>query len=186
MIAENLLKEPDNEKFRRFKPTNNIIKQRLVDVPGALEYAIAMGFRAEVENFQPFYVHAKARQRELRVGAAMLGEAMTREEEKSKREQTVVANERQSKQSASEKVKLNFEDDRREKQLRDQMERERREAKARADAQAAANNEKRQEKSDGAVISGATRMGKLKLSGQSDTQNNVETDGDSHPSEEEE
>jgi hypothetical protein len=162
-----------------------------------------MGFRAEVENFQPFYVHAKARQRELRVGAAMLGEAMTREEEKSKREQTVVANERQSKQSASEKViihnsislhplirstqvKLNFEDDRREKQLRDQMERERREAKARADAQAAANNEKRQEKSDGAVISGATRMGKLKLSGQSDTQNNVETDGDSHPSEEEE
>lgn len=42
-ISSNLLREPENEKFHKFKPTNNMIKTRLVDQPGALEYAIAVG-----------------------------------------------------------------------------------------------------------------------------------------------
>lgn len=41
-IAENLLREPDNPKFRQFKPTNTIIKRDLVDPKGALEYAVAV------------------------------------------------------------------------------------------------------------------------------------------------
>ncbi|KAI0306981.1 hypothetical protein B0F90DRAFT_1684033 [Multifurca ochricompacta] len=49
-IAENLLREPDNPKFRQFKPTNTIIKRDLVDPKGALEYAVEMGFRAEVQR----------------------------------------------------------------------------------------------------------------------------------------
>jgi hypothetical protein len=43
-ISNNLLKEPDNEKFKRFKPTNPLIKKNLVDVKGALEYAIAVKY----------------------------------------------------------------------------------------------------------------------------------------------
>ncbi len=43
-IAENLLKEPENEKFQRFKPTNALIKKHLVETKGALEYAIAVGW----------------------------------------------------------------------------------------------------------------------------------------------
>lgn len=55
-IAENLLKDPDNPKFRQFKvcsrsthiileltfmkPTNTVIKKNLVETKGALEYAI--------------------------------------------------------------------------------------------------------------------------------------------------
>lgn len=42
MIAENLLREPDNPKFRQFKPTNTIIKRDLVNPKGALEYAVAV------------------------------------------------------------------------------------------------------------------------------------------------
>ena len=41
-MSDNLLREPDNPKFAQFKPTNNAIKKRLVDVKGALEYAVAV------------------------------------------------------------------------------------------------------------------------------------------------
>jgi hypothetical protein len=41
-IATNLIKNPGEDKFLRFKPTNSLIKKNLVDVPGALEYAIAV------------------------------------------------------------------------------------------------------------------------------------------------
>ena len=41
-IAENLLREPDNPKFRQFKSTNTIIKRDLVDPKGTLEYAVAV------------------------------------------------------------------------------------------------------------------------------------------------
>jgi len=40
MIAENLIREPENPKFQQFKPTNNVIKRDLVDSKGALEFAI--------------------------------------------------------------------------------------------------------------------------------------------------
>lgn len=41
-IAENLLNDRENEKFRKFKPTNNLIKKNLVEVKGAVEYAVAV------------------------------------------------------------------------------------------------------------------------------------------------
>lgn len=41
-IAENILREPLNPKFRQFKPTNSMIKRNLVDPKGALEYAVAV------------------------------------------------------------------------------------------------------------------------------------------------
>ncbi|KAH9994121.1 hypothetical protein BJV74DRAFT_717018, partial [Russula compacta] len=75
-IAENLLREPDNPKFRQFKPTNTIIKRNLVDPKGALEYAVAMGFRPEVDHFQPYYIFNNKYMTELHVGAAILREAV--------------------------------------------------------------------------------------------------------------
>jgi hypothetical protein len=36
-LAENLLREPSNPKFQSFKPTNDAIKKRIVEPPGALE-----------------------------------------------------------------------------------------------------------------------------------------------------
>lgn len=75
-IADNLLREPDNAKFRQFKPTNAIIKRDLVDPKGTLEYAVAMGFRPEVDHFQPYYTFNKKYMTELRIGAAILHEAI--------------------------------------------------------------------------------------------------------------
>ncbi|KAH9965740.1 hypothetical protein BC827DRAFT_1179494 [Russula dissimulans] len=75
-IADNLLREPDNVKFRQFKPTNVIIKRDLVGPKGALEYAVAMGFRPEVDRFQPYYTFNKKYMTELRIGAAILHEAI--------------------------------------------------------------------------------------------------------------
>lgn len=46
-ITENLLQEPNNPKFQRFKPTNSVIKRDLVDPKGALEFAIEVRFSFE-------------------------------------------------------------------------------------------------------------------------------------------
>jgi len=127
-IAENLLLDPENAKYQRFKPTNNIIKTSLVEVPGALEYAIAMGFRAEVENFQPYYVHSKRYMRDLRVGASIISEAIERENLKAHRALQNMASEKEARKGVAEKVKMNYLDDRKEKKLRDEMERQRRQA----------------------------------------------------------
>jgi len=75
-IAENLLREPDNPKFRQFKPTNTIIKRDIVDPKGALEYAVAMGFRPEVDRFQPYYTFNDKHVLDLRIGASILREAL--------------------------------------------------------------------------------------------------------------
>ncbi|KAG8690627.1 hypothetical protein FRC11_010296 [Ceratobasidium sp. 423] len=55
-LSENLLSDPENPKFREFKSTNNTIKRSLIEPKGAIEYAIEMGFRATVQDFQPKYV----------------------------------------------------------------------------------------------------------------------------------
>jgi hypothetical protein len=38
-ISENLIREPNIEKYQRFKPTNSVIKRDLMDPKGTLEYA---------------------------------------------------------------------------------------------------------------------------------------------------
>ncbi|KAH8988575.1 hypothetical protein EDB92DRAFT_1871298 [Lactarius akahatsu] len=75
-IAENLLREPENPKFRQFKPTNTIIKRDIVDPKGTLEYVVAMGFRPEVDQFQPYYTFNGKHLPDLRIGAAILREAL--------------------------------------------------------------------------------------------------------------
>ncbi|ELU45826.1 PUB domain-containing protein [Rhizoctonia solani AG-1 IA] len=55
-LAENLLSDPENPKFREFKSTNTTIQRALIDPKGAIEFAIEMGFRATVHEFQPKYV----------------------------------------------------------------------------------------------------------------------------------
>ena len=44
-MAENILREPDNPKFQTFKRENNLIKRRLIEPKGALEYALAVSRR---------------------------------------------------------------------------------------------------------------------------------------------
>lgn len=129
-IAENLLREPDNPKFQRFKPTNTVIKRELVDRKGALEYAIEMGFRPQVENFQPYYAFHKRHIDDLQVGAEILRVFITRYTEHDEREALNKKSEKAVAAAAHEKVKLAFMDDRKTKMQRDEMERQAREARA--------------------------------------------------------
>jgi len=137
-ITENLLREPDNPKFQQFKPTNSIIKRDLVDAKGALEFAVELGFRPEVQNFQPFYTFNRRHMEDLRMGNSILADYIDLETEKQERAARSKKNEKASIEAAAEKVKLAFMDDRRTKLLRDEMEKERRAARVRAAAEQAA------------------------------------------------
>ncbi|KAL5487641.1 hypothetical protein ACEPAI_5749 [Sanghuangporus weigelae] len=132
-ISSNLLREPENEKFQRFKPTNNAIKKRLVDVKGALEYAVAMGFHHKVENFQPLYVFNDRHLEELRIGNEILKETLTREAEKAARaSHSKLPSVKEQQEIERQRIQLQFHEDRLEKQERDK-----REAELRAARQAA-------------------------------------------------
>ncbi|KAL0949526.1 hypothetical protein HGRIS_009577 [Hohenbuehelia grisea] len=129
-IAENLLREPDNPKYQQFKPTNAVIKQKLVDPKGALEYAIALGFRAEVKNFQPYYVFNPRRKDDLLIGAAILKDAIELETSKHDRAVKSKQEEKAAIEAAALKVKLAFMDDRKTKRVNDEREKQLREARA--------------------------------------------------------
>ncbi|KAF8655232.1 hypothetical protein AX16_003138 [Volvariella volvacea WC 439] len=139
LIAENLLREPDNLKYQRFKPTNSVIKRDLMDPKGALEYAIELGFRPQVENFQPYYVFNSRRMNELKIGAAILKEHILREDEKAERAARAKQEEKAAAEAAAAKVKLAFMDDRRSKQLNDEREKELRATRSSSAAQQGAS-----------------------------------------------
>lgn len=131
-ISENLLREPDNPKFQQFKPTNSIIKRDLVDPKGTLEYAIELGFRPEVKNFQPFYTFNPRRVEDLRLGAAILKEFVDLENEKAERASRSKVDQKAVVEAITNQVKLAFMDDRKTKMLRDEREKEQRAARAAA------------------------------------------------------
>jgi len=137
IISENILREPDNPKYLQFKATNNTIKRCLIEPKGALEYAIALGFEPKVKNFQPFYQFNSKKMTELRVGAAILKEAMELDSEKQERLDRAKREEKAAAAAVASNIKLAFLDDRKTKMLRDQREREQREARAAAAAKAA-------------------------------------------------
>ncbi|KAG1783298.1 hypothetical protein EV702DRAFT_942594, partial [Suillus placidus] len=128
-IAENLLREPENHKFRQFKPTNDTIRRRLIETKGALEYAIEMGFRPEVKEFQPLYVWNECKSEELRLGAQILQETVELADQKSARSQKNAAEAKAATEAATRSTLLAFMDDRKTKMLRDQRDRHNREAR---------------------------------------------------------
>ncbi|KAH7914325.1 hypothetical protein BJ138DRAFT_416111 [Hygrophoropsis aurantiaca] len=129
-LAENLLREPENPKFRQFKSTNDVIRKRLIEPKGTLEYAIALGFRPDVKDFQPFYVFNDRKVADLRIGAAILKEFIDREAQKQEYSKRNKVDEKAVAAEVAQKVKLAFMDDRKAKMLRDQIERQAREARA--------------------------------------------------------
>ncbi|TFK75875.1 hypothetical protein BDN72DRAFT_831312 [Pluteus cervinus] len=121
-IAENLIHEPENPKFRRFKPTNSIIKRDLMDPKGTLEYAIELGFRPEVDNFQPYYAWHPRHLEVLKIGATILKDYIDLETEKETRTTLAKKAEKAVAEAAAEKVKLAFMDDRKSKMQNDERE----------------------------------------------------------------
>ncbi|CCM01579.1 uncharacterized protein FIBRA_03639 [Fibroporia radiculosa] len=129
-LAENILAHPDEEKYRKFKPTNSKIKTLLVEPKGTLEYAVALGFRPDVVDFQPFYVFDTRRMTDLQIGLAIINETLSRQESKLERNQRVILEAKAAEAAAKEKLKQQFLDDRKTTALRGQLERETRAALA--------------------------------------------------------
>ncbi|KAJ7771404.1 hypothetical protein DFH07DRAFT_228844 [Mycena maculata] len=140
-ISENLLREPDNPKFQQFKPTNSLIKRNLIDPKGTVEYCRELGFYPEVKDFQPYYTFNAKKMVNLRIGADMLREAVSLGSEKEVRAAQAKKAEKAVADAAAEKIRLAFEDDRKMKLLRDQLEKERRDARIAAAARRAEQRE---------------------------------------------
>ena len=50
-LAENIINNPEEAKYQRFKPTNGTIKRTLVDPKGTLEYAVAVSTNLKVFTY---------------------------------------------------------------------------------------------------------------------------------------
>jgi len=129
-IATNLLKEPENEKYKQFKTHNPVIKKNLIEAKGALEYAIELGFRPTVVNFEPMYVWDSRKTEELLVGAAILEEFTQLEKEKAEREKNNKVDIKALNEARAQQAKLAYMDDRAAKKLADEREKERLAARA--------------------------------------------------------
>ncbi|KAK2466238.1 hypothetical protein APHAL10511_001880 [Amanita phalloides] len=131
-IADKLKDEPDNPRYKQFRAMNPHIKRDLVEPKGTLEYAVEMGFRPEVKDFEPYYVHNSRYMDDLEIGRIILREFLDKENEKeeyaarSKKDEKLVA------EAVKLKVKMEFMEDRMNKAMRDEREREQRIAKAEA------------------------------------------------------
>ncbi|KIY49215.1 hypothetical protein FISHEDRAFT_30986, partial [Fistulina hepatica ATCC 64428] len=125
-ISSNLLREPENPKYQQFKTTNSIVKRDLVEVKGAIEFAVQMGFRAQVHDFLPHYVFHERHMDDLRMANEILQEFLdleaARQTRASESKMTTLA----MREAAVQKVKLAYLEDREAKRQLDERERQRR------------------------------------------------------------
>lgn len=130
MLAGNIIDHPGEEKYHRFKSTNTTIRRKIVDPKGTLEYAVELGFRPEVVDFQPFYIFNKSKWNDLVIGHAVLKEFEEREAEKEQRLAKAKAEEKAAIEAQKEKTRLAFLDDRKSRLQLDERERELRAVRA--------------------------------------------------------
>jgi len=130
MLAGNIVDHPEDEKYHRFKPTNTTIRKKIVDPKGTLEYAVELGFRPEVIDFQPYYIFHKSHWNDLVIGHAVIKEFGEREAEKEQRLAKARAEEKAVIEAQKEKTRLAFLDDRKSRMQLDERERQLRAARA--------------------------------------------------------
>ncbi|KAG7096922.1 hypothetical protein E1B28_004324 [Marasmius oreades] len=145
-LCQNVLDDPENDKYHRIKTTNPKIAKDIVSPKGTVELLRELGFRPQVEDFQPYYRFNPARMTDLQIGFKIIGEALQIHTEKEERVASARQAEKEAKVQAAEKVRLAFMDDRRAKSELDERERELREARAAAAAQGAERDKLRQER----------------------------------------
>jgi len=133
-LAQNILDKPDEPKFQRFKPTNSTIQRVIMNPKGTVEYARALGFDPEVENFTPYYTFNKKRMTDLRIGAEILKETLDRELPKDQKAEEAIKNEKAAHAAHVANIKQAFLDDRKSREIRERREKEVREARLAAAA----------------------------------------------------
>ncbi|KAL0564255.1 hypothetical protein V5O48_017798 [Marasmius crinis-equi] len=151
-LCQNIVTDPDNEKYHRIKTTNPKITKDIVSPKGTVELLRELGFHPQVEDFQPYYHFNPARMKDLQIGYKIIGEALEVHNEKEERIASARKLEKEARAQAAEKVtplvtvdtcahtvyfprymiqvKLAFMDDRRAKSELDEREKVLREARA--------------------------------------------------------
>ncbi|KAJ4001149.1 hypothetical protein F5050DRAFT_1708523 [Lentinula boryana] len=151
-LTENLIREPENPKFQRFKTTNathSQIQKHIIIPKGTVEFLRELGFHPEVDNFQPFFVFNPKRMSDLKIGSAMLKESLDLQEQKRARAMESKQTVQEARAEVIERVHLAFMDDRRAKMELDEREKELRAARAQATARQEAQQMERSQHSTG-------------------------------------
>ncbi|KAK1236609.1 hypothetical protein PQX77_000161 [Marasmius sp. AFHP31] len=133
-LCQNIIDNPDNEKYQKIKSTNSKIEKDIVSPKGTVELLRELGFRPEVEEFQPYYKFNPTHMKDLQIGSKIIGETLQIHIEKEERAASARRLEKEARAQAAEKVKLAFMDDRRAKSELDEREKELREARVAAAA----------------------------------------------------
>ncbi|KAJ3987240.1 hypothetical protein F5890DRAFT_1498665 [Lentinula detonsa] len=133
-LTENLIREPENPKFQRFKTTNAQIQKHIIIPKGTVEFLRELGFHPEVDDFQPFFVFNPKRMSDLKIGSAMLKESLDLQEQKRARAMESKQTVQEARAEVIERVHLAFMDDRRAKMELDEREKQLRAARAQAAA----------------------------------------------------
>ncbi|KAF9075770.1 hypothetical protein BDP27DRAFT_1211500, partial [Rhodocollybia butyracea] len=131
-LSDNLLREPDNPKFQRFKTTNAQIQKHVMEPKGTVEFLRELGFHPEVRHviIEPFFVFNPKRLSDLKLGSAMLKESLDIQEEKRARASVAKQTVQEARAEVLEKVQLAFIEDRKSKMEADERDRQARAARA--------------------------------------------------------
>ncbi|KAJ8086665.1 hypothetical protein PM082_005488 [Marasmius tenuissimus] len=151
-LCQNIVDNPDNEKYQKIKSTNSKIEKDIISPKGTVELLPWFPTRSEssiyiqglehrrntstskVEEFQPYYKFNPAHMKDLQIGSKIIGETLQIHIEKEERAASARRLEKEARAQAAEKVKLAFMDDRRAKSELDEREKELREARVAAAA----------------------------------------------------
>ena len=55
-LCDNVLSNPSEEKFRKVRANNAMMKRKVSACRGGVEFLLASGWTREVENFEPYFV----------------------------------------------------------------------------------------------------------------------------------
>ncbi|KAG9019537.1 hypothetical protein FRB90_000846 [Tulasnella sp. 427] len=127
-LCQNILDHPDEDKYRRFKLNNTAIQKKIIQAKGGLEYAVAVGFREHVEDFQPYYIWHPSPENAatLRIGTFVLKEHHDKIVAKQDASKQSKMSQKEAADLIARQVKLQFEEDRKAMATRQRMEQERR------------------------------------------------------------
>ncbi|KAH9899862.1 hypothetical protein C8Q73DRAFT_337610 [Cubamyces lactineus] len=113
-LAENLLAEPEEPTFRKFRRHNGHIKRLVVEPKGVLQLVIDLGWRDKTIDFETWYVFTGKNYHNLRVGASVIKEILRNVQTQQQEENDARSREEAERKSSEEKERLRvqFLDDR--------------------------------------------------------------------------
>ncbi|KAH9938144.1 uncharacterized protein B0H18DRAFT_1112325 [Fomitopsis serialis] len=118
-IAENIVKHPHEEKYKKIKRSNPSFMQAVVEPKGlSSSSSRQLGFREKAMDYQTYLVFHRQHMPDLKVGLTLLGEAIEREMPKREREERALELAKAEEIAAKEKAMKHIMDDRKTVQKR--------------------------------------------------------------------